>query len=161
MAVKYKIEFESNAGVKYRVEINDPTYSGTPIALQGGATPFTTEEDSTDDFFAPIRTSTGTLNIVDDGSIPNLMEQIVPTNNVQKAVRLMRYDDTEEDYVVEWQGFLSCEAYEQEFTDRTKEISINCNSVLQAMESEDISDLQDTAFCGILIVHWIARRSLT
>lgn len=137
MAVKYKIEFESNAHIRYRVDIYDANYSGAPIELIGGATPFTTEEDASDDFFTPIRTSTGTLSIVNgetaNGTPIDIMEEVVPINNTAYPMILVKVVNGVD--IVEWQGFLSCEAYEQEFTDNVREISINCNSALAAADS--------------------------
>ena len=66
----WKIKFKSlRAGTDYCVNIyKDGTLpSGYPLTLKGGAQPFTTQEDDSDDMFTPIRTQTGYLRIVDDG----------------------------------------------------------------------------------------------
>ena len=68
--VFWKIKFKSlRAGTDYCVNIyKDGTLpSGYPLTLKGGSQPFITEEDSDDDMFAPIRTQTGYIRIVDDG----------------------------------------------------------------------------------------------
>jgi hypothetical protein len=45
--------------------------SGAFIHLKGGAQPFSTHEDDDEDQFAPIRTQSGTIRIVDDGKDAN------------------------------------------------------------------------------------------
>ena len=68
--VHWKIFFKSlRAGSDYCVNIykDGSLPSGYPLTLKGGAQPFTTEEDSDDDMFTPIRTQSGYIRIVDDG----------------------------------------------------------------------------------------------
>lgn len=137
MAVKYQIEFASNNGTNYRVDIHDRDYSGQPIALQGGATPFTTEGDAEEDYYKPIRGSVGTLNIVNGhdkaGNPIDILEDILPEGNTTYPVYLMKIENNTDK--IEWLGFLSSEAYTQSYTDQDEIISINVNSVLQAMDS--------------------------
>ena len=72
MAIKYTIPFKSlRSGTLYSVNIYDASYSGSPVVLKGGAQPFVTQEDDNDDFFADIRTQSGSLRIVDDGKDAN------------------------------------------------------------------------------------------
>ena len=69
MAKKYSITFKSlRAGIVYTLSIYDADYAGSVIPLKAAGTPFVTDEDDTDDMFTPIRTQTGYLRIVDDGT---------------------------------------------------------------------------------------------
>ena len=54
-AIKWQIPFASLSGTLYRIDIYAEGYSGDPIQLTAGESPFVTEEDSSEDFFAPIR----------------------------------------------------------------------------------------------------------
>ena len=68
MAIHWQVKFKTLRGGKVMtLSIYDMIYEGEPILLKGGAEPFTTEEDSDDDPFTPIRTQTGKISIVDDG----------------------------------------------------------------------------------------------
>ena len=72
MAIHWQIRFKSlRTLTDYRVNIYDANYSGNPIQLNGGAEPFTTEEDGSDDMFTPIRKQNGHIRIVDNGKDAN------------------------------------------------------------------------------------------
>ena len=61
--VRWQIPFVSRLGTAYRVDIYDEGYTGTPVQLLGGTSPFTTSENDSDDYFEPIRPQTGTIEV--------------------------------------------------------------------------------------------------
>ena len=131
--VRWRVPFASVNGTQYEVEIYDKNWTGSPVVLTAGATPFVTDEDASDDFFAPVRSQTGTLQVctqLADGTMLRL-EDILPDNNIARPVQLRRVDDD----VVEWQGFLSCEAYSQDYTSIPQVLDLSLISVLEAMDS--------------------------
>ena len=68
MAIHWQVKFRSlRAQTLYTVNVYDNSYTGSPVQLTGAAQPFETSEDNDDDFFAPIRTQSGYLRIVDTG----------------------------------------------------------------------------------------------
>lgn len=138
-AIRWQVPFVSIGGTNYRVDIYDEGYVGNPVQLLAGDTPFTTDEDSSDDYFCPIRTQSGTLQVCTDipeqtdypnGGTLNL-EDLLPSNNIERPVRLINVDADK----IEWQGFLSCEAYSQQYTAIPQIISFPVISVLEAMDS--------------------------
>ena len=60
--IRWQIPFVSLQGIHYRVDIYDEG-EFTPVLLTAGPTPFVTNEDANDDFFHPVRTQTGTLQV--------------------------------------------------------------------------------------------------
>ena len=64
-AVRWQIPFVSSIEkTQYRIDIydeQDGTWSGV-TTLTGGPSPIVTDEDASDDFFAPIRTQTGSID---------------------------------------------------------------------------------------------------
>lgn len=131
--VRWRVPFASVNGTQYEVEIYDENWTGSPVVLTAGATPFVTDEDASDDFFAPVRSQTGTLQVctlLPDGTMLRL-EDILPDNNIARPVQLRRLDDD----VVEWQGFLSCEAYTQDYVGIPQVLDLSLISVLEAMDS--------------------------
>lgn len=142
-AIRWQVPFVSIGGTNYRVDIYDEGYVGNPVQLLAGDTPFTTDEDSSDDYFCPIRTQSGTLQVCTDipeqtdypnGGTLNL-EDLLPSNNIERPVRLINVDADK----IEWQGFLSCEAYSQQYTAIPQFVSFPVISVLEAMDSVRIS----------------------
>ena len=137
--VHWQLPFGNVDGTtNYRIDIYA---EGAPTdgvkTLVGGATPFKTDEDSSDDFFAPVRSQTGCINIIDEDG--TLMADLMPSDNVDKPVRLIRVSDS----TVMWQGFLSCEAYTQPYTSRPNEVTLNVNSVLEALKSVKLKSAHD------------------
>lgn len=133
-AVRWQVPFAAQDGTKYRVDIYDEGYTGSPVQLTAGETPFTTDEDDSDDFFAPVRTQSGTLQICTEtpsGSTIKL-EDILPANNIARPVRLLNISNSN---AVEWQGFLSCEAYSQDYIGIPQNLDLPLIGVLEAMDS--------------------------
>lgn len=133
--IRWQIPFVSLQGIHYRVDIYDEG-TFTPVELTAGPTPFVTNEDASDDFFHPIRTQTGTLQVCT--LLPNTTDQyitlddLLPANNIARAVRLINTDGNN---AIEWQGFLSCEAYSQDYTGIPQILDLPLISVLEAMAS--------------------------
>ena len=137
-AIKWQIPFASLSGMLYRIDIYAEGYSGDPIQLTAGESPFVTEEDSSEDFFAPIRTQTGSIQVCTrkpDGTMLTL-DEILPANNIDHPVRLINLSNSN---AIEWQGFLSCEAYSQNYTAIPENLTLSVISVLEAMKSVEIS----------------------
>lgn len=134
--IRWQIPFVSRLGTAYRVDIydeQDGSWSGV-TQLLGGTSPFTTDEDSSDDYFAPIRVQTGTLTVCthdEDGNVLITLDDILPASNISRPVRLVNVGTG----AIEWQGFLSCEAYDQDYTDIPQHLQLPVISVLEAMAS--------------------------
>ena len=141
-AIRWQVPFASISGTKYRVDIydeQDGTWSGITQLLAGG-TPFVTNEDSSKDFFAPLRPQTGTLQVctrMTDGGILRI-EDIIPETNIARPLILVSIDSSEHERV-EWHGFLSCEAYSQNYTEIPEVLSLPIISVLEAMRCVEFS----------------------
>lgn len=148
--VRWRVPFASVNGTQYEVEIYDENWTGSPVVLTAGATPFVTDEDASDDFFAPVRSQTGTLQVctlLPDGTMLRL-EDILPANNIARPVQLRRVDDD----VVEWQGFLSCEAYTQDYVGIPQVLDLSLISVLEAMDSVEV-EMADKMMFNRIIAH--------
>lgn len=135
--IRWQIPFVSIQGVHYRVDIYDEG-TFTPVQLTAGPTPFVTDEDASDDFFAPVRSQSGTLQVCTlkpDGNYITL-DELLPANNIARPVRLINTDNSD---AIEWQGFLSCEAYSQDYVGIPQILDLPVISVLEAMKSIEIS----------------------
>ena len=155
--IRWRVPFASVSGTQYEVEIYDENWTGSPVVLTAGATPFVTDEDASDDFFAPVRSQTGTLQVctqLADGTMLRL-EDILPDNNIARPVQLRRLADD----VVEWQGFLSCEAYSQDYIGIAQELSLSLISVLEAMDSVEINmaELSGVQTIGTILGHLVQK----
>lgn len=111
MAIHWQIRFRSlRAETLYTVNIYDDSYTGTPVQLTGAAQPFETQEDDSDDWFLPIRTQSGYLNIVDTGkdNDGNAFEwqNLIPSSDTNRPVTL-----TDGQGNVKWRGFLQPQTF--------------------------------------------------
>lgn len=146
--IRWQIPFVSIQGVHYRVDIYDEGIF-TPVQLTAGPTPFVTDEDASDDFFCPVRSQSGTLQVCTlkpDGTYITL-DELLPANNIARPVRLINLDNSN---AIEWQGFLSCEAYSQDYTGIPQILDIPINSVLEALKSVEIAVDEEHGFLTIL-----------
>ena len=148
--VRWQIPFVSRLGTAYRVDIYDEGYTGSPVQLLGGTSPFTTDEDDSDDYFEPIRPQTGTIEVCthdEDGNVLITLDDILPANNISRPVRLVNVGTG----VIEWQGFLSCEAYDQDYTDIPQIIQLPVISVLEAMASVQLDQSRSSGLALIRV----------
>lgn len=117
--VFYKVQFAAlKTGTIYTASIykDGSPSSPYPLTLFGGASPFTTEEDATEDVFTPIRTQSGYLRIVDAGkdingnALPsNWWKDFVPGNDTDRPVVLSHTSGNST--VIDWVGFLQPQTF--------------------------------------------------
>ena len=137
-AVKWQIPFTSVEGTQYRLDIYAEGYTGSPIQLLAGDTPFVSDEDSNGDYFTPMRIQTGSIQICTakpDGGLLKI-EDILPANNIDHPIRLINLSNSNS---IDWQGFLSCEAYSQSYIGIPTILTLPVMSVLEAMDSVFVS----------------------
>lgn len=151
--IHWQIPFASAIDKKqYRVDIYQEGYTGSPVTLLAGSSPFNTEEDNNPDLFTPIRTQSGTLQVctaIPGGGLLKAQD-ILPANNTDCPVQLVELYDGEEEVV--WQGFLSCEAYSQDYIGIAQELSLSLISVLEAMDSVECDP---TRLQGVVSVFYL------
>lgn len=93
MAIHWQIKFKSlRAGTVYTANVYDDNFTGTPVQLVGASAPFETEEDTSNDMFAPIRTQSGYLRIVDQGGTFNWRD-FIPTTDTDRPVTLTHVEE--------------------------------------------------------------------
>lgn len=115
MAKNYKIQFVSLlAGTTYVLNIGGG--SGNAVQLSGGAQPFTTDEEGSEDMFTNIRTQTGYFRIIDnscdyDGNVidatagQDWWKDLIPATNSARPVTLTAGN------TVVWQGFMQSQTF--------------------------------------------------
>lgn len=153
MAIRWQIPFKSlRSGSDYCVNIIDSSYSGSPIPLKGGASPFTTDEEANEDPFTPIRTQSGYLRIIDDGKDANGntfdWKQLIAQTDTSRPVTLTRKVGTS--WVVQWQGFMQAQNFGHTLYGDPQEMEFPvqcCVSVLNSMEvSTEATELHNFAW---------------
>ena len=152
--IRWQIPFVSLQGTHYRIDIydeQDGSWSGI-TQLQAGEQPFVTDENNSDDFFCPVRSQTGTIEVCTkkpDGGMLSL-DEILPANNIARPVRLYRIIGDDFMFILEWQGFLSCEMYTQAYTLIPENIQLSVISTLEAMDSVEVELSENMAFKKVL-----------
>lgn len=111
MAIHWQISFKTLRGNHtLTASVYDSSYSGQPIPLKPGASPFETEEDQSDDPFKAVRIHTGSLRIVDDGKDANgnafNWRDLQPRSDYDRPVVLRDENNT-----ILWQGFLQAQNF--------------------------------------------------
>ena len=84
LAVHWKIPFKSISGTSYTLNVYENGYTGSAVVLTAAARPFVTAEDNSTDILEPVRISTGTISIINQGDIAGLL----PTSPKARPVAL-------------------------------------------------------------------------
>ena len=135
MAKNYSITFKSlRAGTVYTLNIGGGT--GNAVPLKGGAQPFVTQEDDSDDQFAPIRTQSGYIRIIDDGLDANGnafdYKDLIPQTNTSRPVTLTAGS------TIVWQGFMQSQNFSGTLYGNPQEREFPVHCVLSALNGVDI-----------------------
>ena len=136
MAKNYTITFKSlRAGTVYTLNIGGG--SGTAVALHGGAEPFTTDEDASEDQFTPIRTQSGYFRIVDNGYAANGTtafdwKDLLPATDSARPVTLTQGG------TVVWQGFMQSQTFSGALYGNPQEREFPVICPLGVLSGEDI-----------------------
>lgn len=136
----YTITFKSlRAGTVYTLTIGGS--SGTTIPLKGGAQPFVTQEDDTDDMFAPVRTQSGYIRIVDDGYgadgiTPFDWKDLLPETDTSRPVKLTT--PGEWGTVILWQGFMQAQNFGGTLYGGTQEREFPVQCALASLAGTDV-----------------------
>ena len=136
----YSITFKSlRAGTVYTLNIGGGT--GAAIPLKGGAQPFTTEEDNSEDMFTPIRTQTGYIRVVDDGKDYNgnsigadWWKDLIPATDTSRPVSLTNGNGT-----VVWQGFMQAQSFSGVLYGNPQEREFPVQCVLSVLSTTQIN----------------------
>ena len=113
MAKNYVIKFKSlRSGFLYTLSIGGGI--GTAVELKGGAQPFTTQEDDTDDMFVPVRTQSGYIRIVDDGYAADGVtafdwRDLMPKTGTERPVTLSHEDGG--NIITDWVGYMQAQNF--------------------------------------------------
>ena len=160
-AIRWQIPFVSIGGTKYRIDIYDEadgSWNGI-TTLQAGEQPFVTDESDSDDYFESVRSQTGNLQIctaIPGGGTITLAD-ILPANNISRPVRLINVSNSS---AIEWQGFLSCEAYSQDYTAIPQILSLPLISILEAMDSVQLSPDRSAGFVRLNVAIYNAIKEI-
>ena len=103
--IRWQIRFKTLNDSNGRIDIYDEGWTGGITDLEPAANPFTTEEDSDDDYLKPVRTQTGYLRVVDNGDLQGLM----PSDNSQHYVELYIND------YLEWCGYMQADTFSEDW----------------------------------------------
>lgn len=131
----YTISFKSlRAGTVYTLNIGS---GDDDVALKGAAQPFVTQEDDDEDMFTPIRTQSGYLRIVDDGSVAGFnWKDLVPLTAFGKPVALMAGS------TVVWQGYIQTQTFSGELYGGTQEREYPVICPLSVLDAKEPSVLE-------------------
>lgn len=150
----HQCRFCSVDGRYYAVNIYGTTNPGSVTQLTGAPEPFVTQEEGTDDIFAPVRAQTGYLRVLDtDGTVAS---SLIPTSNTQRMVRLYSCTysaGTYTEVAIQWQGFMCAEAFSQPWEADTHVIEFPVKSFLGTLSDISISSSLGTTnarLAGIL-----------
>lgn len=122
------------------------------MTLTGGATPFVTEEDDSDDALTPVRLQSGHISLVGTQAE---WEALLPTTATSRPVTLTSGANTL------WCGYVEADAYSMEITHSStvQEFQLNVKGQLGMLEGVEFdADVYDMT--NIAYILWIIFRTL-
>ena len=139
-----KITFRSlRRNTTYVLTIDDG--SNTVVNLTPSATPFTTDIDNSEDFFAPVRSQSGTIEIVGEVS------DVEPLLSSHPASRLVTLEGTEgSTTTLRWKGYLQTAALSQTWDKGPIPLSFPVVSHLGIIESYNFEETGYVSFAAFL-----------
>ena len=142
MAIHWKIPFKSlRSGTVYTVNIYDDLFTGTPIELIPGESPFTTDELDDEDIFIPVRTQSGYLRFFDNGKDANgndfNWKDIIPSKDTDRPVTLTHIENGQT--IVDWQGFMQAQDFGSELYGNPQEREFPIQCVLSVLNNSELN----------------------
>ena len=153
--IHWKIKFRvlnSNQLLTVNIWKKGALPTGYPLTLTGAQAPFSTQEDDNEDLFQPIRTQSGYLRIVDDGTALNSSntsvsfnwKDLLPSTDTDRPVTL-----TDSSNNILWQGFMQAQNFSGSLYGGTqvREFPVQC--VITALSSADVgfnTDIKNFAY---------------
>lgn len=125
----YYSQFKSLYNRTYRVEITVPTVVGQDTELLLGADPFTTEMDSGETMFEPVRTQSATVRIVTEDYLPVLYASDAYHTKVELFEILPSGQKT-----VVWSGYATPSLYSQGYSLIVEELELECLSPMAILQ---------------------------
>ncbi len=167
----YYIGFQSRTGKNYELRIVDDSLNAN-TALVGSVEVFTTDEDTDEDVFLPVRCQTGYVRFVDtdDGQ----WRTIMPQYSAEKRVILLDGSNN-----VVWQGWLQARSYGGGYktVPQVRSLAVECDlSVLRCYDvSPSAGQVENFAYAlhyilgkcnywnylyfqGTDVIYWLQRR---
>lgn len=147
----WKIPFKDMDGVSHEVRIEKPSDQLTDSTLEGGAVPFVTQEDKSQDFFRPVRLQSGYLRISDTGKDQEGNDfdwhDFIPANATDRRVALYMGN------TLEWVGYMKPETFQGNFNEypQEREFPIQCPLSVLASFDFEVNDNAPFNFGSVLL----------
>lgn len=152
--------WKSIADESFVLDIYDNTgYQGNVVTLTGGAHPFVTQEDDSEDYYTPIRTQSGNIEVL--VTDPAVVNDLIPVKATDYQV-VLRKDLGGGESEICWVGFISGEMFTQPWEPVPYVATIPVVSVMEAMrgvmftQDEGISSLKSVMADVASHIHQIA-----
>lgn len=137
----------NTAGTLYSVYLEGDTGTTgyTEIALAGDS-PFVVQYDTSSTPFEPIRTSTATIQIVNNDYLEDIYSPYA------QGTRVTLKNETNNS--IEWVGFLTPKLYDQSYQDEYETIQLEAGDCLTSLQYIDYIDSDDTGYTRSIVTIW-------
>ena len=136
LAIHWKVPFKSISGTSYTLNIYEEGYTGSAVNLTAAAAPFVTSENNSTDILEPVRISTGTISIINEGNLSGLL----PATPKARRVTLVSGNTTL------WQGYLKQQQMTQPWAQTPYEMQLPVVSALGILDNKiEKGDVPDRA----------------
>lgn len=139
----YTVSFKNRQGNSVVVYINDG--SSSTVELTPSSTPLITERTDSEDYFDPIRYTTGSINVLMN---PQDVISLCASKPINRRVTIKINGQ------FMWRGFLQCSAFTQSFSSELEEVSLPIVSMVGLLKSmrpsNDVSTFRQVSLATFL-----------
>ena len=144
LALKYTMSFKTTENVDCKVEFHIEGYAGSAITINGADSPFILREFNTeDDIFKPVRGQQADINIVASSSLN--IEDFIGNSDTYCKVYFYYYNMI----TSFWEGWLSQDDLQQEWTDQNKIIALKASDGFGYLKSQSYQSTTGNEVRGI------------
>ena len=139
MGLRYKVQFADSNKNNYVVEVYREDYTGSVQELTGAPSCFVVSGTDDDFIYAPIRTTSATLTVLES----DLLLDLYSINNQYAKVLLKKNG------ILEWTGYIKPEQFTQPYVASVEAVSVECVSALNTLEHITYKQSSETGYISI------------
>ena len=138
--LKFLLEYEKIDGTPVREEVYQKGYTGDPVLVDGGATPFELSRENNEDVFTQFRGSAATLRF--SSQITKFFFELFEGD--ERTYKVVH----KENNVITWQGWMTPDLFEERYMPGPYQTVIKATDGIGSLKNTPLPDLFGTNYSG-------------
>jgi hypothetical protein len=138
--LKFLLEYENINGTPIREEVYQKGYTGDPVLVDGGATPFELSRENNEDVFTQFRGSAATLRF--SSQITKFFFELFEGD--ERTYKVVHKENS----VIKWQGWMTPDLFEERYMPGPYQTVIKATDGIGSLKNTPLPDLFGTNYSG-------------